>query len=138
MVVSRCLSGGLVAAALALTVAGAPAAGPAAQAATVCPSAPLSLQRGSVARAKAAALAAAPRLYRGVDTRGAKVVAAARADHAGARGAEVRRQCGARVSARTVVVSLRFPRMLPSASLSEGVVFVARMARGYRVWELAH
>jgi hypothetical protein len=31
-----------------------------------------------------------------------------------------------------------FPRMLPSASLSESVVFVARFAHGYRVWHIAH
>jgi hypothetical protein len=27
-----------------------------------------------------------------------------------------------------------FPRMLPSASLSESVVFTGRFAHGYRVW----
>jgi hypothetical protein len=50
----------------------------------------------------------------------------------------VRHQCGAKVARRTVVVQLLFPKMLPSASLSEGVVFVARFPRGYRVWEVAH
>jgi hypothetical protein len=31
-----------------------------------------------------------------------------------------------------------FPRMLPSASLSQAVVFVARFSDAYRVWYLAH
>jgi hypothetical protein len=34
----------------------------------------------------------------------------------------------------TVVVQMLFPRMLPSASLSESVVFTGRFAHGYRVW----
>ena len=33
--------------------------------------------------------------------------------------------CGSRVRNRTVVVDLLFPKMLPSASLSQGVVFVS-------------
>ena len=39
---------------------------------------------------------------------------------------------------RTVVVDLLFPKMLPSASLSEAVVLVSRFRTGYRVWEVAH
>jgi hypothetical protein len=37
-----------------------------------------------------------------------------------------------------VVVELLFPRMLPSASLSESTLFVARERGAYRVWEVAH
>ncbi len=94
----------------------------------------------AVARAAEEALREAPRLYRGIDTRGAFVAASARAEAAGARGQEVRVECGERVFERTVVVELRFPRMLPSASLSEGVVFVSLLKRPhrYRVWEVAH
>jgi hypothetical protein len=37
-----------------------------------------------------------------------------------------------------VVVDLEFPRMLPSTSLSQGTVFISRVGRRYRVWEVAH
>jgi hypothetical protein len=37
-----------------------------------------------------------------------------------------------------VAVELEFPRILPSASLSRGTVFVSRVDRRYRVWERAH
>lgn len=47
-------------------------------------------------------------------------------------------QCGNLVRERTVVVDLLFPRMLPSASLSEGVVLVSLFKTGYRVWEVGH
>jgi hypothetical protein len=46
--------------------------------------------------------------------------------------------CGATVARRTVVVQLLFPWLLPSASLSQGVVFVGRFHGGYRVWFVAH
>jgi hypothetical protein len=46
----------------------------------------------------------------------------------------VRRECGRRVQRQTAVVEHEFPRMLPSASLSDGAVFGPR----YRVWEVAH
>jgi hypothetical protein len=39
---------------------------------------------------------------------------------------------------RTVAVDLLFPKMLPSASLSEGVVFVSLFPAGYQVWDVAH
>jgi hypothetical protein len=38
------------------------------------------------------------------------------------------------VRKRTVVVDLLFPRMLPSASLSQGVALVLPFNTGYRVW----
>jgi hypothetical protein len=63
---------------------------------------------------------------------------AARSAYAGVRGAEVVRECGDRVGNRTVVVEMLFPRMLPSASLSESTVFVDREGGAYRVWEVAH
>jgi hypothetical protein len=103
-----------------------------------CPKNALRLPATAVVRAAEAALEQAASDYPGVDTRGARVEAAARSAFAGPRGGEVRRQCGAAVAHRTVVVQLLFPKMRPSASLSEGVVFVARFAHGYRVWEVAH
>jgi len=70
--------------------------------------------------------------------RGAQVVSSTLAAAAGPRGDEVAAQCGRVIQARTGVVELRVPRELPSTSPSEGVVFVSRFERGYRVWEVAH
>jgi hypothetical protein len=39
---------------------------------------------------------------------------------------------------RTVVVSLRWPKMFPSASLSQHTVFVANFEGQYRVWWMFH
>lgn len=103
-----------------------------------CPKHPMRLPGIGVADAAEQALNEAAREYRGTDTRHARVQSADRSAFAGARGSHVRHQCGARVARRTVVVQLLFPKMLPSASLSEGVVFVARFPSGYRVWEMAH
>jgi hypothetical protein len=47
-------------------------------------------------------------------------------------------QCSNLVRKRTVVVDLLFPKMLPSASLSEGVVLVSLFKTGYQVWEVGH
>jgi hypothetical protein len=103
-----------------------------------CPRNALRLPAAGVARAAEQALKQAASDYPGVNTHGARVEAADRSAFAGPRGGEVRSQCGAAVARRSVVVQMVFPKMLPSASLSEGVVFVARFAHGYRVWEVAH
>lgn len=103
-----------------------------------CPHGILPLPPAGVQRAADRALAWAARLDRGVNTRGAEVMAADRSAFAGPRGGEVRHLCGTTVAARTVVVQMLFPRMLPSASLSQSVVFVGRFANGYRVWYVAH
>jgi len=103
-----------------------------------CPADLLRLQPAGVQRAANRALAVAPRLYHGLNTRGAEVMAADRSGFAGVLGQEVGTLCGRKVAARTVVVQMLFPRMLPSASLSQAVVFVGRFARGYRVWHIAH
>jgi hypothetical protein len=103
-----------------------------------CPAAILPLPAAGVPHAAARALAEAARLYPGLNTRGAEVMAADRAAFAGVRGREVGSLCGQKVAARTVVVQMLFPRMLPSASLSEAVVFAGRFAHGYRVWYVAH
>jgi hypothetical protein len=84
------------------------------------------------------AVARASALYAGLEPRGAVATRAARSAYAGVRGAQVVRKCGDRVGNRTVVVEMLFPRMLPSASLSESTVFVDRESGGYRVWEIAH
>jgi hypothetical protein len=103
-----------------------------------CPADLLRLQPAGVQRAANRALAAAPRLYRALNTHGAEVMAADRSAFAGVRGQEVATMCGKKIAARTVVVQMLFPHMLPSASLSQAVVFVGRFARGYRVWFVAH
>jgi hypothetical protein len=70
--------------------------------------------------------------------KGAIVVWSKVASTAGPSGSQVAFQCGKAIQARTVVVELRFPQEFPSASLSEGVLFVSRFKSGYRVWERAH
>jgi hypothetical protein len=109
-----------------------------AQSAVVCPRHPQRLPANAVAGATNRALRAAPRLYGGLDTRGRLVTAAVRGRWAGVRGEQISRECGRRVRRRSVVVYLLFPRMLPSASLSQGTVFVALVRDRYRVWEIAH
>jgi hypothetical protein len=53
--------------------------------------------------------------------------------------AQVRRQCGARVARRTVVVNLSLTAMLPSASLSERDIAISHVrGHGWRVWEVLH
>lgn len=110
-----------------------------------CPHGLKTLTPNAIADAKRAAMRQARELYtnttglgRGINTTGAHVVSAVRAARAGARGAQIRRQCGASTERRSVVVILRFPKMLPSGSLSEGVLFAGRFADGYHVWEVAH
>jgi len=111
---------------------------PASASAHGCPAGILPLTTAGVQHAASQALAEAAKLYPGLNTRGAEVMAADRSAFAGVRGREVRNLCGAKVAARTVVVQMLFPRMLPSASLSESVVFAGRFAHGYRVWHVAH
>jgi len=96
----------------------------------------LPLRRDSVARAANRALVFAKQPP-GVKQR-TEVMASDRSAFAGARGGEVESMCGPEVARRTVVVQLLFPWLLPSASLSEGVLFVGRFHGGYRVWFVAH
>jgi hypothetical protein len=103
-----------------------------------CPRKARPLSADALAGATHAALREAPSLYRGLDTRDRDATVAALARIAGARRRQVRRECGRRAQRRTVIVQLEFPRMLPSASLSQGTVFVSRVGQRYRVWEVAH
>jgi hypothetical protein len=101
-----------------------------------CPKDALPLPAEAVARAADQARIQAPALYRG---RGPAVVTKSDlAPFADVRGSEVRHQCGMRAFHRSVVVELLFPKALPSASLSQGTVFVSLFATGYQVWEVAH
>jgi hypothetical protein len=54
------------------------------------------------------------------------------------RGNQVRRQCGQRIAARTIVVYILRRAFLPAQSVSQGVYFVSRFSDGYRAWEVAH
>ena len=101
-----------------------------------CPAGARALSAEAVARAADQARIEAPRLYPGDGP--AVVTRSDLAPYAGPRGSEVKAQCGARTFHRTVVVQLLFPKELPSASLSQGVVFVSRFPTGYKVWEVAH
>jgi hypothetical protein len=67
-----------------------------------------------------------------------QVIAAALAPNDPDRGPQAKRECGAQVWQRTVVVHITLRAFLPSASLSERVDFVARTASGWRVWEVVH
>ena len=98
----------------------------------------LPLRPASVQAAASRAVAEAAKEYKGLNTAGAEVMAADRSAFAGPRGSEVRYLCGPAAAARTVVVQMLFPKELPSASLSQGVVFVGRFAHGYQVWYVAH
>jgi hypothetical protein len=106
-----------------------------------CPRKALPLPPDALAGATRAALREAPSLYggtRGIDTGDRRATRAAVANVAGTRGRQVRRECARRAQRRTVVVGLEFPRMLPSASLSQGTLFISRLGRGYQVWHVAH
>jgi hypothetical protein len=135
------LGSAIAATVMAAALVSALAAGTAAGSSTangVCPAGALQLPKDAVARASRTALASAAKEYRGLKTAGAKVTSGRRATAAGPRGEQVGRDCGAKARARTVVVELQFPRMEPSASLSEGVVDVSRFPGGYRVWRVVH
>jgi hypothetical protein len=102
-----------------------------------CPENALALPGEAVACAADQARIEAPALYEGIDARGVTVTAAYWATY-GLRGAQVEVECGSSTVRKSVVVELFFPKMLPSASLSQGTVFVSRFPDGYRVWEVAH
>jgi hypothetical protein len=128
----------IVAAAVLVSALAAGTAAGSATATRLCPTGALRLPKDAVTHASRTALASAAKEYRGLKTAGAKVTSARRATAAGPRGEQVGRDCGATARARTVVVELRFPRMGPSASLSEGVLDVSRFPGGYRVWRVVH
>jgi hypothetical protein len=101
-----------------------------------CPRHALPLPAEAVARAADQARIQAPALYKGFGP--AVVELAWRAKFRLTVWASTPFHCSTTVRRRTIVVDLLFPKMLPSASLSEGVVLVSRFATGYRVWEVGH
>ena len=46
--------------------------------------------------------------------------------------------CGPEVGSRTWVVEIYFPKLEPSASMSQGQAFVSRFRSGWRVWYRYH
>ena len=101
-----------------------------------CPKDALPLPAEAVARAADQARIQAPALYKGFGP--AVVELAWLAKFKLNVWAAAPFNCSPRVRNRTVVVDLLFPKMLPSASLSEGVVFVSLFRTGYQVWDVAH
>lgn len=101
-----------------------------------CPADALPLPAEAVARAADQARIQAPALHKGFGP--AVVELAWLAKFKLSVWAAAPFHCNSRVRNRTVVVDLLFPRMLPSASLSEGVVFVSLFPTGYQVWDVAH
>jgi hypothetical protein len=101
-----------------------------------CPTDIHALPADAVARAADQARIQAPYLYRGVGP--AVVELAWLAKFRLNVWAATPFNCSNLIRQRTVVVDLLFPKMLPSASLSEGVVLVSLFNTGYRVWEVAH
>jgi hypothetical protein len=53
-------------------------------------------------------------------------------------GAIVYNWCGPVVGSRTWVIEMHFPKLEPSASLSQGQAFVSRFRSGWRVWYRYH
>jgi hypothetical protein len=105
----------------------------------VCPKQrPQRLPGDALAGATLAALDEAHVIYRGLDLKGIRATEAILAVNDPARGGYARSKCGRLVQSRTVVVYLQFPALLPSASLSQGVVLVARFSGQYRVWAQLH
>jgi hypothetical protein len=118
------------------TMASPPSARTSTAASHGCPTKALPLTGASVARAAHEARAEAPSLYNGFGP--AVVELAWRAKFRLDVWASTPFSCSDTLRRRTVVVDLLFPKMLPSASLSEGVVLVSRFRSGYRVWEVGH
>lgn len=101
-----------------------------------CPRGALPLPAEAVARAADQARIQAPALYEGFGP--AVVELAWRAKFKLKVWAAAPFNCSSRARNRTIVVDLLFPKMLPSASLSEGVVYVSLFRTGYQVWDVAH
>jgi hypothetical protein len=115
-----------------LVIAAALAPGGNAAPAGSCPHGLLRLQANSIGPAAAAAIAREDPKSKPL------VLAALLATADQDRGPIAKRECGARVWQRTVVVHIRLRAFLPSASLSERVSFVGRFKSGYKVWQIAH
>jgi hypothetical protein len=99
---------------------------------------PQPLPGNALVGATLAALAEAPAIYRNLNLEAMRATEVILGDDDPARGGYAGLNCGHLVQSRTVVVYLEFPALLPSASLSQGVVLVSRFSGGYRVWSELH
>ena len=113
---------------------------PAASPASVCPLAtPLDPGPDARAAATAAAVAEVPKRYPPhIDTTGFQVSNAYLADPSSGFGSIAFGLCGTAIGQRTWVVELFFPKMLPSADLSAGQLFLSRFPDGWKVWFQYH
>lgn len=115
-----------------------PASTPISTSFNLCP-VPIPLGFGPQAQtgAKATVAKAVPILYRqGIRTEGFRITALYPASSTASSdyGQLVAHACGRSTQQRTYVAELVFPAMLPSASLSRGVLFLSRFERGWQVW----
>ena len=106
----------------------------------ICPKeAPLDPGPDARGAATAAAVTAVPQRYgRPIDTTGFQVARVYPADLASGYGPVAYGLCGSEVGQRTWVVELSFPKMLPSADLSAGQLFLSRFQNGWKVWFQYH
>ncbi len=105
----------------------------------VCPSeTPIAPGPDAQPAAVAAVAVAVPSLYQNIRTANWSVARAYPADAAQGFGSVVYKLCGDQVGQHTWVVELSFPEELPSASTSQGQVFVSRFHEGWRVWFRYH
>lgn len=97
------------------------------------------------AHAAAALYRAAPATFRGADERSYRITALADLKPSASSPlvsaiyhGVAARVCGSTVANRSWVISVVFPRLLPSTDLSYGIVFAARTPHGWRVWYRFH
>ncbi|HVW18787.1 MAG TPA: hypothetical protein VHB30_11120 [Solirubrobacteraceae bacterium] len=93
---------------------------------------------GATKAAAREALREARTIYEGEDLTGARATAFLAAHSTSPRALYAKQKCGVALWRRTVVIEMTFPAMLPSASLSQAVVLVARFHGAYRVWAVLH
>ncbi|MGE5590359.1 MAG: hypothetical protein ACM3ZA_07055 [Bacillota bacterium] len=79
-----------------------------------------------------------PLHYQGPDFEGFEVVKVQTAAEAGVYGEMVENMAGAQVAKSTFVVQLHFPKLEPSASMSQGQLFITRTKQGWDVWFRYH
>ena len=103
-----------------------------------CPKGAAPLPPGGLASAVDVALAEAPSIYGTRIAEGGRATRAERFPFVSGRAQYIKDKCGRNAARRTVVVTLFFPAAKPSASLSQGTVFVSKFQTGYRVWTVAH
>jgi hypothetical protein len=103
-----------------------------------CPDHSLRLPGDAIAPAVKTALRDARSRLGAEFTQNARATVAERFPFESLRARGIKQRCGKKAARRTVDVGLFFPKGKPSASISQGEVFVSRFESGYRVWNVAH